>query len=102
MPDLVIALHGQIDVDAVARIDSHNGGIRSSFEGVPDAPVSKFVLEMQGGAKGLLVNSRNLCKHTNRATARFTGQNGKTQNSRPVLRDSCKSAKGKPHKKRHG
>ena len=90
LPDLVIALHGQIDVDAVGRIDSHNSGIRTSFEGVPDAPISKFVLEMQGGAKGLLVNSQDLCRHTNRADASFTGQNGKTYSFRPVLKSSCK------------
>ena len=32
-------------------------GIRTTFESVPDAPVTKFVLEMKGGKKGLLVNS---------------------------------------------
>jgi hypothetical protein len=99
LPDLVMALHGQIDVDAVARIDSHNGGIRASFEAVPDAPLSKVVLEMQGGKKGLLVNSRNICKQTNRATAKFSAQNGKTDDFRPVLKDSCKGAK--PKRARH-
>jgi hypothetical protein len=94
LPDLVFALHGQIDVAAVGRIDSHNGGIRTSFESVPDVPLTKVVLEMQGGKKGLFVNSRNICKHTNRATARFTGQNGKTHDFQPVLGDSCKG-KGK-------
>ena len=54
LPDLVAALHGQIDVDLVGRIDSKNGGIRTTFDAVPDAPVSKFVLTMQGGKKGLL------------------------------------------------
>jgi hypothetical protein len=97
LPDLVLDLHGQIDAVAVARIDSHNGGIRTSFEAVPDAPLSKVIVEMPAGKKGLLVNSRNICNHTNKATVRFTGQNGKTADSRPVLRDSCKK-----HKKKHG
>ena len=61
LPDLVAALHGIVNVDIVGRIDSFKGGIRSSFETVPDAPVSKFILTMQGGKKGLVVNSRNLC-----------------------------------------
>jgi hypothetical protein len=94
LPDMVVALHGQIDVAAVGRIDSKNGGIRSTFETVPDAPISKFVLEMQGGKKGLFVNSRDICNYTNRATAKFTGQNGKRHDFRPVLRDGCKG-KGK-------
>jgi hypothetical protein len=98
LPDLVIALKGQVEVDAVGRVDSHRGGIRTSFDMVPDAPVSKFVLELRGGAKGLFVNSRNICNHVNRATVKMTGQNGKRHDSRPRLRDSCPK-KPKPHRK---
>jgi hypothetical protein len=101
----VAALHGQIDVDLVGRIDSKNGGIRTTFDAVPDAPVSKFVLTMQGGKKGLLENSRNLCASVNKAVVAFTAQNGKTSNSTPVLTNSCKKktakkgkSKGKAHK----
>ena len=95
LPDLVIALKGQIEVDLVGRIDQVNGGIRNTFETVPDAPVSKFVLTMQGGKKGLLENSRNLCKGAARATVRMDGQNGKAHDARPVLSNSC----GKTRKK---
>jgi hypothetical protein len=96
LPDLVAALDGQIEIDLVGRIDSVNGGIRTTFESVPDAPVSKFVLSMKGGKKGLLVNSRDLCKSTNRATVLIDGQNGKAADQRPVLTSSC----GKKVKKR--
>ena len=103
LPDLVAALHGQIDVDLVGRIDSKNGGIRTTFDAVPDAPVTKFVLSMKGGNKGLLQNSRNLCKSLNRATVLMDAQNGKTADSRPVLTNSCKkAAKHGGGKKRHG
>ena len=99
LPDLVAALHGQIDVDLVGRIDSKNGGIRTTFDSVPDAPVSRFVLTMQGGKKGLLENSKNLCASVNKADVKFTAQNGRTSNSQPVLSNSCKRAKkkSKPH-----
>ena len=63
LPDLVFALRGIVEVDAVARIDSVEGRIRASFDSVPDAPVSQLTLNMQGGKKGLIVNSRNLCSH---------------------------------------
>ncbi len=89
LPDLVAALHGLVNVDIVGRIDSFKGGIRSSFESVPDAPVSKFILTMQGGKKGLVVNSRNLCAGKNRASAQFTGQNGAPHDFRPVMKASC-------------
>jgi uncharacterized repeat protein (TIGR01451 family) len=101
LPDLVAALQGQIPVDLIGRVDSVNGGIRTTFEGAPDAPVTKFVLEMQGGKKGLLENSVNLCKTTNRATALFDGQNGKVFDFKPVVGNSCKK-KEKKHKSHGG
>jgi hypothetical protein len=100
LPDMVAVLKGPaaqpIEVELVGRIDSVKGGIRNTFDVVPDAPVQTFTLELQGGKKGLLVNSRDLCQSVNRATARFTGQNGAVFNSRPILRNSCK----KPRKKK--
>jgi hypothetical protein len=98
LPDLVAALHsGKINIDLVGRIDSVEGGrIRNTFATVPDAPVSKFTLNMQGGKKGLLVNSTNLCKAKNRAISEFTGQNGKRYDTDPVLKAKCgKKAKSK-------
>jgi len=100
LPDLVAALHGIVNVDIVGRIDSFKGGIRSSFETVPDAPVSKFILNMQGGKKGLVVNSRNLCAATNKANAALTGQNGVPYDFKPVVKPSCGGKR--KHKKGHG
>jgi hypothetical protein len=97
LPDLVAALRGPdsqpIEVHLVGRIDSVNGGIRSTFDVVPDQPVTQFTLTMQGGKKGLLVNSRNICASTWRATAVFTGQNGKQITMRPKMQSACKKAK---------
>jgi hypothetical protein len=96
LPDLVVALRGQVDVDLTGRIDTVNSGIRATFENVPDAPVSKFVIEMQGGKKGLLINSRNLCKASYFADAELDAQNGKTADQRPAMNNRCgKSRKQK-------
>ncbi|HEY2334027.1 MAG TPA: hypothetical protein VGH58_03325 [Solirubrobacterales bacterium] len=104
LPDLVIALHGPpyqpVAVDVVGRIDSVKGGIRTTFEGVPDLPVSSFVLSMQGGAKGLLQNSTNICKKANKATALFAAQNGKGVELTPALKNG-KCGKQKKHKHSH-
>jgi hypothetical protein len=96
LPDLVAALRGQIPVDLVGRIDSFRGGIRTTFANVPDAPVSKFILSMKGGKKGLLSNSRNICRSVNKATVGMTGQNGKPHDFRPALQVA-----GCSHKRRH-
>ena len=93
LPDLVMALKGQIEVEVIGRIDSHRGGIRTTFETVPDAPVSKFTLSMRGGKKGLLENSQNICAKTNRAEASFEAQNGRVAELRPALRARCSAKK---------
>lgn len=96
LPDLVAALNGQVDVELAGKVDTGpNEGIRNTFEAVPDAPVSRFVLEMKGGKKGLLVNSENLCakKAKTRAIVRFVGHNGKVHAFKPKLANSCKKAR---------
>ncbi len=102
LPDLVAELNGQIRVLVHARIDTtKQKGLRSTFEVIPDAPVSRFVLEMKGGKKGLLVNSENLCRKTHRANARFVAQNGRQATLRPVVENDCKEPRrGKRGSKR--
>jgi hypothetical protein len=101
LPDLVADLGGQIHVVLHGRTDTIHGGIRNTFEGVPDAPATKFVLELKSGKKGLLVNSRNICAEEHRASAAFTAQNGKASEFRPLLQATgCKGKK--PHHKRRG
>jgi hypothetical protein len=104
LPDLAIALKGPdnqpVEVEFAGRIDSVHGQIRNTIEGLPDVPVTKFVLRMKGGKKGLLVNSRDLCKGKRpRMTVNMTAQNNKRHDTRPKLGNSC--GKGRGHKGRH-
>jgi len=89
LPDFVADLRGLVDVEAVARIDSKNGGIRATFEDVPDAPISKVVVNMQGGKKGLIVNSANLCHAKHNANAQMSAHNAKRSEIKPVLGAQC-------------
>jgi hypothetical protein len=98
LPDFVATLHGLVDVEAVARIDSKNGGIRATFTDVPDAPLSKVLVQMQGAKKGLIVNSTDLCANAHRANADFAGHNGKEASGRPLVNARCG---GKRKKRRH-
>jgi hypothetical protein len=130
LPDMVAKLKGQVEVDLVGRIDTFHGGIRTTFDRVPDVPVSKFMLTLPGGKHGLLVNSRNLCpkpkrKHHHagrhragakqrkggkrhhrrgrriRVIARFRAQNGKKANLHPKLRTPCGKHKHKHRRRGH-
>ena len=89
LPDLVAHLRGQVDIDLVGRIDSYKGGIRTTFEHVPDVPVSKFVLTLPGGKHGLLVASTSLCRKPPWAIVRLKGQNGRKANRRVKLRNAA-------------
>jgi hypothetical protein len=97
LPDVVADLNGQIHVVLDGRVDSVRGGIRNTFEATPDAPVSKVLFSLKGGKKGLLINSRNICGATNRASADFTAQSGKASDFKPPLKAKCGGRK--KHKK---
>jgi hypothetical protein len=99
-PDLVASLDGQIHLDLVGRIDAVKARLRSTFEAVPDAPVSKFVLEMQGGKKGLLVNNTELCKAKPKADVQLDAQSGKTYDFNPLVKADCGKKSKKKHKKK--
>jgi hypothetical protein len=96
LPALVAELDGQLRILLAGKVDSGpNGGIRNTFEAVPDAPVSRFVLELRGGKKyGLLENSENLCKKPQRGIVRFTGQNGAVEAIHPLIQNHCKKQQG--------
>ncbi len=96
LPDIVAALNGQIDIALDGHVDAVHSGIRTTFETVPDAPVSHFTLSLDGGRKGLLQNDTNLCTNTLRAVADIAAQNGKAANQNPVLSTPC----AKKHQKR--
>ncbi len=101
LPDLVADLDGQIHVVLVGRIDSVRGGIRNTFEAIPDVPVSRFVFSMRGGKKGLLVNGRNLCRSASKASAQMDGQNGRAYDTTLALRTGCSAGKGARSHSRH-
>lgn len=101
LPDLLVDLRGQIDVQLRGVIgSSKKAGLRTVFSGVPDAPVSRFVLTMDGGKKGLLINSKDLCKVKKKkrvSALNMTAQNGKQlkNNKLPLQISGCPKKKGK-------
>ncbi len=89
LPDMVFDLHGLVDVEVATGIDSIRGGIRATVKSAPDAPISKVELKMQGGKKGLIVNSRSLCAAPSRANAQFSAHNGRRFTASPVMKADC-------------
>jgi hypothetical protein len=99
LPDLVISLTGQIDLELAGRVDSVGGRLRTTFAHVPDAPFEAFTLRLAGGSKGLVTNSEDLCGASKRAMVAMTGQNGAISNTRVRLSAACRGAAR--HKRHH-
>ena len=97
LPALVAELNGPIRVLLKGKVDTtKQHGIRNTFEAVPDAPVEKFELQLKGGKKyGLLENSEDVCRKTQKASARFTAQNGRLVQLSPVIANGCGGASKK-------
>lgn len=72
-----IVLHG--------RTTSSGGRLGIRFGGIPDVPISRAVLSLPGGRRGIVVNSRSLCA-ASAATARFSAHSGKQRRLRVVPR----------------
>ncbi|HST68083.1 MAG TPA: hypothetical protein VLI94_00305 [Solirubrobacterales bacterium] len=96
LPDIVADLRGPLRIVLVGFVDSvpvkgtELSRLRTRFQNVPDAPVTKFTMNLFGGKKkGLLENSRNLCKTNRRAELILTGQNGLVQRTKPRIATSC-------------
>lgn len=100
LPDLVADLRGEISIELVGHIDAVHARIRNTFEAVPDAPVTGFVLAMRGGKKGLIQNSANLCSRAQRVKVQMTGQNGKAHDFASKLQVKCGKSKNR-NKGRH-
>ncbi|HET9593243.1 MAG TPA: hypothetical protein VFP17_10035 [Solirubrobacterales bacterium] len=83
LPDIVADLRGQIHIilvgyiDSVAQKGSESSRVRTRFLHVPDAPVTKFTMNLFGGKKGLIENSIPLCRGRHRAKLELRAQNGR-------------------------
>jgi hypothetical protein len=96
LPDIVADLHGPIHIILVGFIDSVQkkgteiSRVRTRFQNVPDAPVTKFSISLYGGKKGLIENHVDLCGAKHRAKLVFKAQNGKVSRRSPVIGTGCK------------
>lgn len=91
LPALVTDLNGQVRILSHGRVDTtKQHGLRNTFEFVPDAPISRVVLQMKGGKRyGLIENSDNLCSAPQRADARLVSHSGRVSQLHPTIATSC-------------
>ncbi len=103
LPMLIVALRGEIAVNLRGESDTTKSGkLVNTFDNVPDAPVSQFNLNINGGSKGILAVTRtrrsriNLCTAGRQiAEADMDGHNGKRHDFDVRMTTPCKKKKAK-------
>jgi hypothetical protein len=102
LPHLVFILGGQVTIMPEAESSSvHGGHLRTVVPVVPDAPIGHFRLDVLGGNKGYLVNTRSLCASAVVATVTYVGQNGKGLTQHVKTKTGCGRGPRKKKRQRH-
>jgi hypothetical protein len=100
LPDLIVALRGQVDVDLVGTVTIPGGRVlATTFENVPDVPINSFTLSLVAGRKGPVGIAENLCTPKARratVTLDYHSQTGRTYHDHQPL-----NITGCTHRKHH-
>jgi hypothetical protein len=87
LPKLVVQLRTPIAITFTGFVNiGKDGRIGTTFNPVPDLPITRFSLAFHGGRYGALAANRNLCRGTLRLPTQFTGANGKSLKTRPKIK----------------
>jgi hypothetical protein len=111
LPMIIVALRGEIAVNLKGESSTTKSGrLVNTFASVPDAPISEFDLNINGGNNGILAVTRtrkakiNICAKpkSHVAAAELDGHNGKASDRDVRFKTPCakKAKKGKPAKRK--
>ena len=100
LPMIIAALRGEIAVNlhGESSVDSRNRLV-STFSTIPDAPVSKFNLNIKGGRNGILAVTRtrrskiNICNSRQTAKSQMDAYNGRAHNRNIRIKTPCRKTK---------
>jgi hypothetical protein len=97
LPTLLIPLRGEVALDLRATTTVIDDKLVSTFPTIPDAPVSRFELNLNGGEKGILVAVQNVCRRPRGqiADAELDGHNGKRADQAVRMGTPCATKKQK-------
>jgi hypothetical protein len=94
LPSLLAKLNGEVRINVRGTTDVEKLRLVSTFERVPDAPVSRFELRIAGGRRGILAvtgRRRGICQRRRVSDVQLTGHNGKSAASRVRMAAPCRA-----------
>jgi hypothetical protein len=96
LPMIIVALRGEIAVNLKGESSTTKAGrLVNTFANVPDAPISQFNLNIQGGNNGILAVTRtrkakiNLCAGRHIAESDMDGHNGRRHDTNVRMKTPC-------------
>jgi hypothetical protein len=108
LPMIIVALRGEIAVNLKGESSTtESGKLVNTFANVPDAPITKFNLNINGGKNGILAVTQtrrgriNLCTKpkSHIADTEFDGQNGRRHDRNIRIKTPCANTKNKSKSK---
>jgi hypothetical protein len=100
LPKLWVALRGAVALDVWADSDvDAQQRLVNTFATVPDAPISQFQLDIDGGSHGILVLNTDICQRGQVAEDFIDGHNGKRVEGNVNMTTPCAQAASKNKKK---
>lgn len=104
LPDMMVALRGQVAIDLDARITIRSSKYLTTDFAVPDVPVTKFALRLVSGKQGPVGAAANLCTARSRKAkmgVTMVAQSGKVvRRSQALSIHGCAKPKAKGGKAR--
>jgi hypothetical protein len=106
LPMIIVALRGEIAINLKGESSTTKAGkLVNTFNNVPDAPITKFNLDIDGGKNGILAVTRtrkakiNVCASRQIAEADLAGQNGRRNDTNVRMKTPCTANQTKAAKK---
>jgi hypothetical protein len=106
LPMIVVALRGEIAVNLKGESSTTKSGkLVNTFANVPDAPISRFDLTINGGNSGIITVTRtrraklDLCAGRHTAEADTDGQNGRRHDLDIRMKTPCSARQTKAAKR---
>jgi len=98
LPQIGVDLKGTLPLKILGAAGFRNGRVETTFEGLPDLPLSRFELEFPGGPSGLLRVVGNACGPAATFDADFTSQAGQevSRTLAPTVKGTCPGPGGGP------
>ena len=96
LPSLLAKLNGEVRVNLRGVTSVEGGKLVTTFGAVPDAPISRFALNVKGGKRGILAATGRprICNRRQVTISRTVGHNGKRAAQRRIkMATPCKKLK---------